>query len=87
MVATGLVRDNRFLDLAGQALSRTPLIRRPDQGAKMGIRLVVDPELDDVSGEFFTSTPGMRFLPTSRSLGDAAYQRGIWERSEILVGL
>ena len=87
MVATGLVRDNRFLDLAGQALSRTPLIRRPEQGARMGIRLVVDPDLEAVSGEFFTSTPGMRFLPTAPALGDADYRRRVWERSAVLVGL
>ena len=87
IVGTGLVRDNRFLDTAGRVLSHTPLVRRPEQGARMGVRLVLDPDLADVSGEFFTSTPGMRFLPAVGIRDDAVFQRRAWERSAELVGL
>jgi retinol dehydrogenase-12 len=86
-VATGLVRDSRLLTLAAGTLSRTPLIRRPDQGARMGIRLVVDPALADVSGRFFTSTPGLRFLPQTRERKNIDYQRRAWDRSAELVSL
>jgi hypothetical protein len=53
----------------------------------MGLRLVLDPELDGVSGRFFTSTPGARLLPSVAAVGDAAYQREVWDRSATLVGL
>lgn len=86
-VATGLVRDTPALDLAARVLSRTPLIRRADQGARMGIRLVVDPGLAAANGRFFTSTPGLRFLPRASVLDDAAYRQRAWERSAELVGL
>jgi retinol dehydrogenase-12 len=86
-VATGLVRESRALDAAARVLSRTPLIRRADQGARMGIRLVVDPSLANTSGRFFTSTPGLRFLPRVAVRDDLAYQRRAWERSAELVGL
>jgi NAD(P)-dependent dehydrogenase (short-subunit alcohol dehydrogenase family) len=86
-VATGLVRDSRLVTLAAGALSRTPLIRRPDQGARMGIRLVLDPALADVSGSFFTSTPGLRFLPQTAARKDVEFQRRAWDRSAELVGL
>ena len=86
-VATGLVRDSRFLTLAAGTLSRTPLIRQPDQGARMGIRLVVDPALADVSGSFFTSTPGLRFLPQTAARKDIDYQQRAWDRSAEVVGL
>lgn len=86
-VASGFVRNSPFLDRAGRLLSHTPLIRRPDQGARMGIRLVVDPDLADTSGRFFTSTPGLRFLPAVAAREDLDYQRRAWERSAALVGL
>jgi hypothetical protein len=68
-------------------LARTPLLNRPDQGARMGLRLVLDPELTTTSGEFFTSTPGLRFLPATAPRRDLDYQRAIWEKSAELVGI
>jgi hypothetical protein len=53
----------------------------------MGIRLAADPEFANVSGQFFTSTPGARFLPRARARDDRDYQRALWERSAELVGL
>jgi NAD(P)-dependent dehydrogenase (short-subunit alcohol dehydrogenase family) len=86
-VATGLVRDTRLLDIGARVLSRTPVIRTPSQGARMGVRLAVDAELAGISGQFFTSTPGLRFLRPVAVRGDEAFQRRAWERSAELVGL
>jgi retinol dehydrogenase 12 len=87
-VATGLSRD---LGDRGQRVmrlvSRTPLLRRPEQGARMGLRLVLDPALAGVSGRFFTSTPGARLVPAVASRGNVPLQRELWERSAELVGL
>jgi retinol dehydrogenase 12 len=87
LVATGLVRDARGAQSVAAVLARTPIVRRPEQGARMGLRLVLDPALDGVSGQFFTSTPGARLLPPVAALGDADYQRRLWDRSAELVGL
>jgi len=87
LVATGLTRDAATVQRAIGALARTPLAHTPEQGARMGLRLVLDPELDGVSGRFFTSTPGASRLPAVASRTDAAYQHQLWERSAELVGL
>ncbi|TMK97080.1 MAG: SDR family NAD(P)-dependent oxidoreductase [Actinobacteria bacterium] len=86
-VATGLVRETRALDLSARLLSRTPLLRTPQQGARMGVRLVVDPSLAETTGRFFTSTPGLGRLGPVSARTDRAYQREAWERSSALVGL
>ncbi|MEA2348477.1 MAG: retinol dehydrogenase 12, partial [Thermoleophilaceae bacterium] len=87
VVATGLVRDTPLVERAAELLARSPLIRTPEQGARMGIRLATDPALSTTSGRFFTSTPGLRFLPTAGTRTDPAYQVRAWERSAELVGL
>jgi retinol dehydrogenase 12 len=87
VVATGLVRETRFLDLGARMLSRTPIIRTPEQGARMGVRLVLDPALEETTGRFFTSTPGLGRLPPISARADRVYQREAWERSAELVSL
>jgi len=86
-VATGLVRETPALDLAGGLLSRTPLLRTPRQGARMGVRLIVDPALAGTSGQFFTSTPGLGRLRPVDARRDAQYQCEAWDRSAQLVAL
>jgi retinol dehydrogenase-12 len=86
-VATGLVRETRVLDLGARLLSRTPLLRTPRQGARIGVRLVVDRSLAETTGRFFTSTPGFGRLAPVSARTDLAYQREAWERSSALVGL
>jgi NAD(P)-dependent dehydrogenase (short-subunit alcohol dehydrogenase family) len=87
-VATSLSRDlgDRTLRLS-RLVSRTPLLRRPEQGARMGLRLVLDPALFGVSGQFFTSTPGAGLLPAVASRGDVPLQRELWNASAALVGV
>ena len=87
MVNTGLIGENPFVVRAGNLLARTPLIRRPEQGARMGIRLVLDPAFADTTGGFYSSTPGARFVPTLAVLKDDAFRRAAWDRSADLVEL
>lgn len=87
MVSTGLVRDSRVLTAAADLASRTPFVRRPDQGAKMGIRLVLDEDLARITGQFFTSTPGLGLLPAVRIRSNQQAQEELWRRSGELVNL
>ncbi|WP_078308817.1 MULTISPECIES: SDR family NAD(P)-dependent oxidoreductase [unclassified Mycobacterium] len=87
MVSSGLVRDSRILTTAASLASRTPFVRRPDQGARMGIRLVLDDDLATVSGKFFTSTPGLGVLPAVRIRSNQQTQEELWRRSRELVNL
>ena len=85
-VATELAREQgagRFL----APLSMTPLVRTPEQGARMTVRLASDPKLADVTGRFFTSTPGLYILPTVPSMRDPAIARRVYERTCALVGV
>jgi NAD(P)-dependent dehydrogenase (short-subunit alcohol dehydrogenase family) len=86
-VGTGLLAENKLIDAGGRVLSYTPIIRTPAQGARMGIRLATDPGLESVSGEFFTSTPGLRFMRTAPSRRDRGFQRDLWERTAEVVGV
>jgi NAD(P)-dependent dehydrogenase (short-subunit alcohol dehydrogenase family) len=87
LVATDLAGSSGFVHSASKVLSATPLMRRAEQGARMGIRLVVDPDLSETTGQFFTSTPGAKILPPVRTRSDEDYQRAIWDRTAQLVGL
>jgi NAD(P)-dependent dehydrogenase (short-subunit alcohol dehydrogenase family) len=86
-VATNLVGGKPVLGPVDQILSRTPLLRRPEQGARMSVRLATDPSVAGVTGRFFTSTPGMRFVPPARATRNVELQGRIWERTRQLVGL
>lgn len=87
MVSTGLVRDSRVLTAVAGLASRTPFVRRPDQGARMGLRLVLDEDLATTTGQFFTSTPGLGQLPAVRIRSDQKAQEELWRRSGELVSL
>jgi hypothetical protein len=51
------------------------------------VRLATDPELEGVTGRFYTTTLAMRLLPPVPAMLDTGLQRRIWERTEGLVGL
>jgi retinol dehydrogenase-12 len=86
LVATNLV-DMGVLRPIMKAASRTPLVNTPAEGARLVVHLATDPELEDVTGRFYTTTPGMRLLPPVPAMLDTRLQRRIWERTETLVGL
>jgi NAD(P)-dependent dehydrogenase (short-subunit alcohol dehydrogenase family) len=85
LVNTGIAHENRLLSRLGPVLDRTPLVRRPEQGAREGVRLATDPALERVTGGFFSSTPGARLLPASRRRRDRDLQRRLWERTAEVV--
>lgn len=86
-VATGLYGQLPILRTIAPALARTPLVRTAEQGARMTVRLASEPSLANVSGRYFTSTPGLGLLPPVRARRDADLGRRIWERTAELVGL
>jgi NAD(P)-dependent dehydrogenase (short-subunit alcohol dehydrogenase family) len=87
LVATNLVEGGPAFGGLDRVLSRTPFMRTPEQGARISVRLAIDPSLAGVSGRYFPSTPGSRFLPRVRAARDAKLQRRIWDRTAELVGL
>ncbi|MBA8951526.1 SDR family NAD(P)-dependent oxidoreductase [Actinomadura namibiensis] len=86
-VATGLADEVPGARRMGALLSRTPLVRTPEQGARMAVRLATDPEFEGRTGGFYSSTPGAGLLPTTPELKDPELRRAVWERSVRLVGL
>jgi NAD(P)-dependent dehydrogenase (short-subunit alcohol dehydrogenase family) len=84
LVATNLAGDSTATRLAALA-SRTPLVRRPDQGAALAIRLAVEPQYEGVTGGFFSSTPGAGLLPPHPSRRDRDLQRELWDATAELV--
>ncbi|MBW8487560.1 SDR family NAD(P)-dependent oxidoreductase [Actinomadura parmotrematis] len=87
MVATGLTREFPAARRLLPALSRTPVLRTPAQGARMALRLALDPAYAETSGGFYSSTPGGGLLPAAAKTRDAALRRAVWERSSQLAGL
>jgi hypothetical protein len=86
MVATDLSRESPA-DRLFKALSATPLVRRPDQGARIIVKVASDPALDGVTGRFFSSTPGAGFLPTSSRRSDPDLATKVYERTLGVLGL
>jgi len=87
LVATNLIEGGPAFGRWDQILSRTPLLRTPAQGARISVKLATDPALAGVSGRYFPSTPGSRFIPLRPAVRNAAIPRRLWERTETLVGL
>ncbi|MEY2592071.1 MAG: hypothetical protein QOJ67_4055, partial [Acidimicrobiaceae bacterium] len=54
LVATGLAGTENMADRVATSLSRTPLVRRPEQGARVLVRLATDPEFATRTGEFIS---------------------------------
>ncbi|MGW4535500.1 SDR family NAD(P)-dependent oxidoreductase [Nocardia sp. NPDC004340] len=86
-VSTGLVRDSSAVSSTWSVGARARILRRPAAGARPGLRLILDPALDGVTGRFVTSTPGLRFLPPLAALSDTALHQRIWQRSAELTGV
>jgi NAD(P)-dependent dehydrogenase (short-subunit alcohol dehydrogenase family) len=85
MVATGLAGTENTADRVCRALSRTPLMRRPDQGARVLVRLATDPEFATRTGEFISSTPLAGFVPPIPSVSDIALRKRLWSKTEELL--
>ena len=78
LVATNLAGTESGFTHASKLLARTPMVRRPEQGAAVVVRLASDPAMEGRTGEFHTSTPGARLLPRDGRLRDADLQRRVF---------
>jgi NAD(P)-dependent dehydrogenase (short-subunit alcohol dehydrogenase family) len=85
LVATGLAGTENLADRAARVLSRTPLVRRPEQGARVLVRLATDPAFATRTGEFISSTPGAGLVPDIPSVRDKDLRRRLWEQTESLL--
>lgn len=85
LVATGLAGTDNTAERVATALSRTPLVRRPEQGARVLVRLASDPGFATRTGEFISSTPLAGLLPSIPAVRDDALQRRLWEVTEALL--
>ena len=85
LVATGLAGTANSTDRVATALSRTPLVRRPEQGARVLVRLATDPAFATRTGEFISSTPLAGLLPDILAIRDVALRRRLWEATEALL--
>ncbi len=85
LVATGLSGTDTRADRVAKTLSATPLVRRPDQGARVLVRLATDPALATRTGEFISSTPLAGLLPTMPTVRDVALRRRLWDETEALL--
>ena len=86
-VNTGLIGNGRGTEMVGGWLSRTPLIRTPEQGARKLVELATTPTITGGDGGFHTSTPLARFLPRRRIRNDQATARTVYDRTCALVGV
>ena len=66
-------------------VSRTPLVRRPEQGARVLVRLATDPAFATRTGEFISSTPLASLLPKIPAVRDVALPRQLWAATEALL--
>jgi len=71
-------------DLA-TALSHAPLVRRPEQGAPVLVRLATDPAFATRTGAFISRTPPAGLLPTIPAVRDVARRRELWAVTEALL--
>jgi retinol dehydrogenase-12 len=85
LVATGLAGTETTADRVAKALSRTPLVRRPEQGARVLVRLATDPAFAIRTGDFVSSTPLAGLLPKIPAVRDVALRRRLWEATEALL--
>jgi NAD(P)-dependent dehydrogenase (short-subunit alcohol dehydrogenase family) len=85
LVATGLAGTDNMADRVATALSHTPFVRRPEQGARVLVRLATDPAFATRTGEFISSTPLAGLLPMIPAVRDVALRRRVWEVTEALL--
>jgi retinol dehydrogenase-12 len=87
LVATGLSGTENTAERVATALSRTPLVRRPEQGARVLVRLATDSAFATRTGEFVSSTPLAGLLPKIPAVRDGALRRRLWEATEVLLNV
>jgi NAD(P)-dependent dehydrogenase (short-subunit alcohol dehydrogenase family) len=86
LVATGLAGTETVADRVATVLSRTPVVRRPEQGARVLVRLATEPQFATRTGAFVSSTPLAGLLPAIPAVRDAGLRARLWEATESLLG-
>jgi retinol dehydrogenase-12 len=86
LVATNLAGTESAITHASSLFARTPLVRRPEQGAAVVVRLASDPEWRGRPGGFVSSTPGAGLLPRDGRLRDSDLQRRLYAAATELIG-
>lgn len=84
MVGTPLWRESPVLERLTRLASVSPLVRTPEQGARMLVHLADDLSPERTGG-FYTSTPGAWLLPVATPRRDPAIAARVYERSRELV--
>lgn len=87
LVATGLAGTGNSAERVATVLSRTPIVRRPEQGARVLVRLATDPDFATRTGEFISSTPLAGLLPQIPSVRDTSLRHRLWAATEALLAL
>jgi NAD(P)-dependent dehydrogenase (short-subunit alcohol dehydrogenase family) len=87
LVATNLAGDSSVVTRIGNAMTWSPFVRSSARGARVSIKMAIDPDVQGVTGRFITSTRPAEILPRNRFLKDAALQKRIWDRTCEWVGL
>src|SRR3954471_23241281 len=85
LVATGLAGTENLADRVATSLSRTPLVRRPEQGARVLVQLATEPDFGTRTGEFVSSTPGAGLLPPIPATRNEALRRRLWDVTDELL--
>jgi NAD(P)-dependent dehydrogenase (short-subunit alcohol dehydrogenase family) len=85
LVATGLAGTDNLADRLATTLSSTFLVRRPEQGARVLVRLATEPSFATRTGEFISSTPMAGILPTMPAVRDVALRRRLWDATADLL--
>jgi NAD(P)-dependent dehydrogenase (short-subunit alcohol dehydrogenase family) len=85
LVATELAGTETVADRVATVLSRTPLVRRPEQGARVLVRLATEPQFAARTGAFISSTPLAGLLPAIPAVRDAGLRARLWEATESLL--
>ncbi len=87
LVATNLAGDSSILTRIGNAMTWSPFVRSSDRGARILIKMAIDPGVQGVTGRFITSTRPAELLLRNRFLKDAVLQKRIWDRTADWLGL
>ena len=85
LVATGLAGTENVADRVATVLSRTPVVRRPEQGARVLVRLATEPQFATRTGAFISSTPLAGLLPAIPAVRDADLRAKLWGATESLL--
>jgi NAD(P)-dependent dehydrogenase (short-subunit alcohol dehydrogenase family) len=83
VIATRLLADYMGVPAGGGALART-FGAKPERGAETIVYLASSPEVEGVSGKYYS---GKKAVASSRESYDEAAARRLWEVSERLTGL